>query len=135
MHHLPDLLLAPFDYPFMMRALVAVVLVGAVCAVLGTYVMLRGLAFLGDALAHAILPGLAVGYLVLLRVAYMANVEVGTIFAIFVYVWHVMEKLDMMPTIVQQLMRLKDIRRRIEAGNSVDAIGAVIHSTDPDKRG
>ena len=73
--------------------------------------------------------------LVLLRVAYMANVEVGTIFAIFVYVWHVMEKLDMMPTIVQQLMRLKDIRRRIEAGNAADAIGAVIHSTDPDKRG
>jgi hypothetical protein len=46
-----------------------------------------------------------------------------------------MEKLDMMPTIVQQLMRLKDIRRRIEAGNAADAIGAVIYSTDPDKRG
>ncbi|MEZ5786875.1 MAG: ABC transporter six-transmembrane domain-containing protein [Xanthobacteraceae bacterium] len=68
--------------------------------------------------------------LVLLRVSYMPNVEVGTIFAIFVYVWHVMEKLDMMPTIVQQLMRLKDIRRRIEAGNSIEAIGELIQGTD-----
>lgn len=59
-----DLLLDPFAYPFMVRALVAVILVGAVCGLLGTYVVLRGLAFLGDALAHAILPGVAVGYLV-----------------------------------------------------------------------
>lgn len=73
--------------------------------------------------------------LVLLRVAYMPNAEVGTIFAIFVYVWHVMEKLDMMPTIVQQLMRLKDIRRRIEAGNSVEAIGELIQRTGADKSG
>lgn len=72
--------------------------------------------------------------LVLLRVTYMPNVEVGTIFAIFVYVWHVMEKLDMMPTIVQQLMRLKDIRRRIDAGSSADAIGAVIQRTGPDSQ-
>lgn len=59
-----ELLLEPLAYPFMVRALVAVVLVGAVCGLLGTYVVLRGLAFLGDALAHAILPGVAVGYLV-----------------------------------------------------------------------
>ena len=73
--------------------------------------------------------------LVLLRVAYMPNADVGAIFAIFVYVWHVMEKLDMMPTIVQQLMRLKDIRRRIEAGNAIDVIGAQIERTSPDKSG
>ena len=59
--------------------------------------------------------------LVLLRVAYMPSADVGTIFAIFVYVWRLMEKLDLMPQIVQQLMRLKDIRRRIEAGVSVEA--------------
>jgi hypothetical protein len=46
-----------------------------------------------------------------------------------------MEKLDMMPTIVQQLMRLKDIRRRIEAGNAIDVIGAQIERTSPDKSG
>ncbi|MFZ0457157.1 MAG: ABC transporter six-transmembrane domain-containing protein [Rhodoplanes sp.] len=73
--------------------------------------------------------------LVLLRVTFMPNADVGTIFAIFVYVWHVMEKLDMMPTIVQQLMRLKDIRRRIEAGNSIEAIGEQIHRTGTDKNG
>jgi hypothetical protein len=73
--------------------------------------------------------------LVLLRVTYMPNVDVGAIFAIFVYVWHLMEKLDKMPQIVQQLMRLKDIRRRIEAGASIEAIGEEIHRTDPDKSG
>lgn len=64
---MPDLfhlLSDPMQYPFMVRGLVAVVLVGVVCAVVGTFVVLRGLAFLGDALAHAILPGVAVGYLV-----------------------------------------------------------------------
>ena len=71
--------------------------------------------------------------LVLLRVAYMPGVEVGTIFAIFVYVWRLMEKLDLMPHIVQQLMRLKDIRRRIEAGASAEAIGEQISRTGTDQ--
>lgn len=48
----------------MVRGMLAAVIVGIVCAVLGTYVVLRGMAFFGDALAHAILPGVAVGYLV-----------------------------------------------------------------------
>ncbi len=59
-----DLLLEPLQHAFMLRALLAVGIVGAACGVLGTYVVLRGLAFLGDALAHAILPGVAAGYLV-----------------------------------------------------------------------
>lgn len=54
----------PFAYPFMLRALLAVTMVGVICAVLGAFVVLRGMAFLGDALAHAILPGVAAGYLV-----------------------------------------------------------------------
>ena len=58
--------------------------------------------------------------LVLARVAYMPGLDTGTIFAIFVYVWRLMEKLDMLPQIVQQLMRLKDIRRRIEAAPTVE---------------
>ncbi len=57
-------LLEPLQYAFMARGLAAAVMVGIVCAVVGTYVLLRGLAFFGDALAHAILPGIAVGYLV-----------------------------------------------------------------------
>ena len=54
----------PLGYPFMVRGLIAVVMVGIVCGVVGTYVVLRGMAFFGDALAHAVLPGVAVGYLV-----------------------------------------------------------------------
>ncbi len=57
-------LVEPLQYGFMVRGLAAAVLVGIVCAVVGTYVVLRGMAFFGDALAHTILPGVAVGYLV-----------------------------------------------------------------------
>jgi ABC-type Mn2+/Zn2+ transport system permease subunit len=54
----------PVSYAFMQRGLAAAILVGIVCAVVGTYVVLRGMAFFGDALAHTILPGVALGYLV-----------------------------------------------------------------------
>jgi ABC-type Mn2+/Zn2+ transport system permease subunit len=54
----------PFSYAFMQRGLIAAILVGIVCAVVGTFIVLRGMAFFGDALAHTILPGVAVGYLV-----------------------------------------------------------------------
>ena len=57
-------LMKPLFYPFMVRGLVAAILVGVVCAVVGTYIVLRGMAFFGDALAHTILPGVAVGYLI-----------------------------------------------------------------------
>ena len=48
----------------MVRGLLAALMVGMVCATVGTYVVLRGMAFFGDALSHAILPGVAIGYLV-----------------------------------------------------------------------
>ena len=48
---------------FFQHALVAAVLIGVLCGVIGTYVVLRGYAFLGDALAHATFPGVAVAYL------------------------------------------------------------------------
>ena len=57
-------ILDPLAYPFMVRGLLAAILVGVVCATVGTYIVLRGMAFFGDALAHAILPGVAVGYLI-----------------------------------------------------------------------
>jgi ABC-type Mn2+/Zn2+ transport system permease subunit len=59
-----DVFVQPLTYDFMVRGLVAAVLVGIVCAVVGVYVVLRGMAFFGDALAHAVLPGVALGYLV-----------------------------------------------------------------------
>ena len=63
MADLLDLLTQPLRYPFMVRSLLASLMVGTLCAVVGTYVVLRGMAFFGDALAHAILPGVAVAYL------------------------------------------------------------------------
>ena len=45
---------------FMLRALAAGVLVSIACAIVGTFVVLRGLAFIGDALAHGVLPGVAI---------------------------------------------------------------------------
>jgi manganese/iron transport system permease protein len=59
-----DFFAAPLAYPFMVRGFAAAAIVAATCAVVGTYVVLRGMAFFGDALAHSILPGVAVGYLV-----------------------------------------------------------------------
>ena len=58
-----DFLVSPFGYAFMTRSFLAALIVGVVCATVGTFVVLRGMAFFGDALAHAILPGLALGYL------------------------------------------------------------------------
>jgi len=53
----------PLQYEFMQRALVEVVLMGLVCGVIGTYVVLRGMAFIGDALSHAIFPGVVIAFL------------------------------------------------------------------------
>lgn len=64
MSNLVQLLLEPLSYAFMLRGMAAAIMVGVVCAVVGTYVVLQGMAFFGDALAHSILPGVAVGYLV-----------------------------------------------------------------------
>lgn len=58
-----EFFMVPFQYPFMVRGAIAVILTGIVCATIGTYVVLRGIAFFGSALAHSILPGVAIGYL------------------------------------------------------------------------
>lgn len=56
-------LLEPFRFSFMQTGLAAAILVGITCATLGAYVVLRRMAFIGDALAHTVLPGLVVAYL------------------------------------------------------------------------
>ncbi len=58
-----DWFLAPFQYTFMRTAALAGVLVSLTCASLGAYVVLRRMAFIGDALAHTVLPGLVIAYL------------------------------------------------------------------------
>ena len=54
----------PLGYEFFVRALAASAMVGLVCAVVGTYMVLRGLAFMGDALSHAAFPGVVAAYLI-----------------------------------------------------------------------
>jgi len=58
-----DWISGPLAYGFIQRGLAAALMVGVLCSVVGCYVVLRSMAFLGDALAHAILPGVAVAYL------------------------------------------------------------------------
>ena len=58
-----DAVLDPLAFPFFVRALLASTIVGLVCAVVGSYMVLRGLAFMGDALSHSAFPGVVIAYL------------------------------------------------------------------------
>jgi ABC-type Mn2+/Zn2+ transport system permease subunit len=58
-----QVLTEPLSYPFMVRALLAAIMVGVLCPVVGSYMVLKGLSFFGDALAHAILPGVVLTFL------------------------------------------------------------------------
>ncbi len=66
-----ELLLEPFGYQYMVRAIWVSALVGGVCAFLSCFLMLKGWSLMGDALAHAIVPGVALAYL--LKVPYAAG--------------------------------------------------------------
>jgi len=78
-----DFLVDPLTYGFMQRGLVAAILVGIVCAVMGAFVVLRGLAFIGDAVSHAAFPGLVISYLLGIPLYIGASVAaVGTALAI-----------------------------------------------------
>lgn len=59
---MPDLL-APLQYEFVIRAIIGATIVAVVCAVVGVFVVLRGLAFLGDAIAHSAFPGVVIAFL------------------------------------------------------------------------
>ncbi len=61
--YLPAPVAKAFEYQFMIRALLTAVIVGAVCGVLSCYVVLKRWALLGDAISHAVLPGVAIAYL------------------------------------------------------------------------
>jgi manganese/iron transport system permease protein len=64
-----DWFAVPLSYPFMQRALIVSVLVGAVCAVLSCYLVLKGWSLMGDAISHAVLPGIVVAYVLGLPLA------------------------------------------------------------------
>nr|WP_241761084.1 metal ABC transporter permease [Moraxella catarrhalis] len=56
------LLLEPFAYEYMLKAIFLSSLVGGVCAFLSAYLMLKGWSLIGDALSHAVVPGVAIAY-------------------------------------------------------------------------
>jgi len=69
MNILFDWILVPLSYPFMQRALIVSLLVAAVCGVLSCYLVLKGWSLMGDAISHAVLPGIVVAYIVGLPLA------------------------------------------------------------------
>ena len=63
MDTITGLIFDPFSYGFMIRALAVSVLVGIICPILGAFVVTKGLAFMGDAMSHSVLPGLVVAFM------------------------------------------------------------------------
>lgn len=70
-----ETLIDPLQYSFMQRSLMIAVLVGIICSLVGSYLMVQRLALLGDAISHSVLPGLAVAFLA------GANIYVGAFIA------------------------------------------------------
>jgi manganese/iron transport system permease protein len=66
---LVDWFVVPLSYPFMQRAMIVAILVGAVCAVLSCYLVLKGWSLMGDAVSHAVLPGIVIAYVIGLPLA------------------------------------------------------------------
>ena len=59
-----ELLIVPLSYSFVARAMLAVTMVAGVCGLVGTFAVLRGMSYIGSALSHSLVPGVAIGYLV-----------------------------------------------------------------------
>ena len=68
-------LIEPLQYGFMQRSLIIAILVGIVCAIVGSYLMVQRLALLGDAISHSVLPGLAIAFIL------GANIFIGAFIA------------------------------------------------------
>lgn len=64
-----DFIAAPLAFEFMQRALIAAVLIGAVCSILSCYLVLRGWSLMGDAISHAVLPGIVLAFVMGLPLA------------------------------------------------------------------
>lgn len=54
---------AVFQYEFLQKALLTSIMVGIICGVIGCFIILRGMALMGDAISHAVLPGVAISYM------------------------------------------------------------------------
>jgi manganese/iron transport system permease protein len=78
-------LLDPLAFGFFVRALGAAVVVGLVCAVVGSYMVLRGLAFMGDAISHSAFPGVVAAYMV--RGPFYAGAAIAAVAASLAIGW------------------------------------------------
>src|SRR5262249_40629571 len=74
-------LLVPFSYDYMLKAMWGSAVVGGTCAFLSAYLMLKGWSLMGDALGHAIVPGVAAAYL--FKLPYAAGAFIAGILAAF----------------------------------------------------
>ncbi|MFY7752887.1 MAG: metal ABC transporter permease, partial [Exiguobacterium acetylicum] len=54
---------ALLQYEFLQKAMITAVMVGIICGVIGCFIILRGMSLMGDAISHAVLPGVAISYL------------------------------------------------------------------------
>lgn len=78
-----NLLIEPLHYGFMQRSLLVAVIVGVICAVVGSYLMVRRLALLGDAISHSLLPGLAIAFILGVNI-YLGAFIAGMISAVLI---------------------------------------------------
>ena len=62
MNELIEFFIEPFQYPFMQRAIIAAIVIGIACAILSCYMVLKGWSLMGDAISHAVLPGVVLAY-------------------------------------------------------------------------
>lgn len=83
MDTIAEAFVTPFQYSFMVRALIVSVIVGVMCPVVGAYVVTRGLSFMGDALAHAVLPGMVIAFMLGLS-PFIGIIPTAIVFALLI---------------------------------------------------
>ncbi len=81
-----EALIAPWEYDFWRRALLVVLMSGLVCGVIGSHVVLRGMAFIGDAVAHSVFPGIAIAFVLGLDLV-LGGAVAGVITALLIAVF------------------------------------------------
>ncbi len=77
-----------FTYQFLNRALITSIIVGIVCGTVGSLIVLRGLSLMGDAMSHAVLPGVALSFLFGIPM-FVGALITGMIASIFYRLYHI----------------------------------------------
>src|SRR5688572_3077718 len=75
-----DLILIPLQYSFMVKAIIVSSFVGALCAMLSCFLILKGWSLLGDAISHAVLPGVVLAYI--LGIPFFVGAFIFAVFAV-----------------------------------------------------